>query len=386
MHPKSVKIFFALFFIVFFIFISTSVAQAAIVPCGTSANPQECGICDIFQLGQNGINYLMFTFAPIVFTGVALYAGYLLLTSRGKSTALSSATKILWDTALGVIIIFMAWLITTTILQSLAGDKNYAKEWYKIECTDPTISRSKLPGNGPGGSPFSCSADPTTLGADKKSKFTVSGNSTTGDLNCTWPDPLDGSYEGGKPDGPCEATVVFGSQTISASLNVSVSDSASPPKTGNVLCKVGQTGSSGTCNSPQSEATTHNEPFPRKNSSELDSLVSCIKSKLPGENLGSIFTYDQGHEICNYTRGQRTCSSCSHAINSCHYGGRNGSQGAQAVDFGNEAIGDKIINAANQCGAKSAGARCETAGGQRVPCNSSGANHVHVNSGTCDAN
>ena len=65
-----------------------------------------------------------------------------------------------------------------------------------------------------------------------------------------------------------------------------------------------------------------------------------------------MFTFDHAHKSCNYTRGQPTCESCSHTVNSCHYGGTSGSDGALAVDFGNEKNADKIMAAAQQCGAK----------------------------------
>ena len=94
------------------------------------------------------------------------------------------------------------------------------------------------------------------------------------------------------------------------------------------------------------------------------------------------------HELCNYTRGQRSCTtSCSHAVNSCHYGGKTGSEGALAVDFGNQAIGDRIIQAAIACGVPSNKARCENVAGKNVGCASgSGANHVHISAASCDAN
>lgn len=138
-----------------------------------------------------------------------------------------------------------------------------------------------------------------------------------------------------------------------------------------------------TCSNPQALAAANNEPYPARNSGELSALMACIKSRLPGKSLGSQFTFDQDHPLCNYTRGARTCGGCSHAVNSCHYGGRTGQDGALAVDYGNQAIGDQIIQAALTCGAKDA--RCENASGQKVACGAS-ANHVHVSSKSCDAN
>lgn len=136
------------------------------------------------------------------------------------------------------------------------------------------------------------------------------------------------------------------------------------------------------CSDPQQLAQQNNEPYPAKNAPETDALLNCVKTKLSGQNLGEISTYDKSHDICNYSRGKTTCGSCSHSASSCHYGGPSGTQGSLAIDFGNETIGNQIIQAVNQCGgAKSA--RCETASGTTVACNNQSANHVHVSLSSC---
>ncbi len=139
------------------------------------------------------------------------------------------------------------------------------------------------------------------------------------------------------------------------------------------------------CENPSALAQKYNEPYPQKNASELETLMNCIQRQLPGQDLGGVFTYEESNKLCNYTRGQPICGTCAHAVNSCHYGGRSGSNGALAVDYGNEKLGNQIIQAANVCKAKS-GARCENAKGQSVSCSDSSATHVHVNAGSCDSN
>ena len=137
----------------------------------------------------------------------------------------------------------------------------------------------------------------------------------------------------------------------------------------------------------------NNASFPIKRAPDLNNLLSCISNRLNqplpadgGANAfyGSMFTLDNSSLLCNYTRADKHCdSSCSHAANSCHYGGRNGTEGSLAADFGNERNGDIIIQAALACGAKSG--RCENASGRTLSC-SSGATHIHISSASCDAN
>lgn len=170
---------------------------------------------------------------------------------------------------------------------------------------------------------------------------------------------------------------------------------AGPPTTSQPPPTTSQPPSGDACNNQQTLAQQHNTAQSARRAPELEQLLTCIASKLgqtlPAEGgsnsfYGSLFTFDHSSPLCNFTRGDRHCdSSCSHATNSCHYGGSNGTQGSLAADFGNERNGDSIIQAAIECGAKSG--RCENAAGVNVGCViGSGANHVHISSRSCDAN
>ena len=143
------------------------------------------------------------------------------------------------------------------------------------------------------------------------------------------------------------------------------------------------------CNSSALLAEKYNTYYPARNAPDLVQLMTCIESKISPWLLGSTFTVDISHPSCNYTRGATICeNSCSHVLNSCHYGGQSGSKGALAVDYGSENIGGDLIDAAKACGAKAA--RCENSAGQDVGRSGSackaGANHVHISAGSCDAN
>lgn len=132
-------------------------------------------------------------------------------------------------------------------------------------------------------------------------------------------------------------------------------------------------------------AASNNTRYPAGEDQELVNLMNCIRGRLGNVDLGSIATIDSV-EMCNYTRANGQCGvTCNHSPNSCHYGGSNGSNGAKAVDYGNEKMyGDAIIQAAYACGAKPGGARCENSAGRTLPCSDPAANHVHVTSASCD--
>jgi hypothetical protein len=285
--------------VILFVTLSQTVLAVSwwpLVPCGTSVNPTPCNRCDLLKLLKNIIDFVLMGLMPPVAAILFVWGGFLILMGGANPGLISQGKTIFWNTAIGVAIVSSSWLITNTIIRSLAAD-NIAPEWWNLECRVTTVAQPQ-------------------------------------------------------PQPPVSPVV--------------------PP----------------TCSQPAQLALSNNEPFPKKNAPELDSLISCIQSRLSGQNLGSQFTFDNSFELCNYTRGQRTCTtSCSHAVNSCHYGGRTGTEGSLAVDFGNEAIGDSIIQAAVSCGVSGSKARCENAAGINVGCSSgSGATHVHVSAASCDAN
>jgi len=90
------------------------------------------------------------------------------------------------------------------------------------------------------------------------------------------------------------------------------------------------------CSDLQGLAQKNNVPYPRTNSSALNTLITCVRtdpSVVGLLDLRQIYTYEQTNNTCNYTRGVATCGGCAHSINSCHYGGSSGTQGSEAADF-----------------------------------------------------
>lgn len=98
------------------------------------------------------------------------------------------------------------------------------------------------------------------------------------------------------------------------------------------------------CSDPQRLAQQYNVPFPARNAPELDALISCVNSRLGNFiDQNQIFTFERNNSLCNYTRGNRVCGNCAHRVNSCHYGGPNGTNGALAVDFNERGISEQEL-------------------------------------------
>ena len=165
------------------------------------------------------------------------------------------------------------------------------------------------------------------------------------------------------------------------------------------VSSIDQAGSS-FCSTPQFMAQQNNVPYPATNDPDLGRLVSCITARV--SSVGEISSFDKSNTLCNYTRGQRTCTpTCSHTVNSCHYGGSAGRTGSYAVDFGgspgtgNEGvIGPQILQAAAACSAELniplKRSTCEAAtavtpgGDNAVPCADPRATHAHITIAKCE--
>ncbi len=68
----------------------------------------------------------------------------------------------------------------------------------------------------------------------------------------------------------------------------------------------------------------------------LTAVMSCIERDAIVQALldrSQIYTYERSNPACNLTRGYAVCGGCAHGRNSCHYGGKTGTQGAMGVDY-----------------------------------------------------
>ncbi len=103
--------------------------------------------------------------------------------------------------------------------------------------------------------------------------------------------------------------------------------------------------SSPLCSNPAGLAARYNTVFPfNQNAPELNQLISCVNSRLGSFiDQSQIYTFERNNPLCNYTRGQPICGSCAHRVNSCHYGGPNGTQGSLAVDFNAQGISEQDL-------------------------------------------
>lgn len=104
-----------------------------LVPCGTSVNPAPCNQCDLLRLLKNIIDFVLIGLMPPAAAILFVWGGFLILMGGANPGWITQGKSIFWNTAIGVAIISSSWLITNTIVRSLAAD-NIAPEWWKFEC------------------------------------------------------------------------------------------------------------------------------------------------------------------------------------------------------------------------------------------------------------
>ncbi len=144
------------FFVLFLFAVAPFAAHAGIigvegpiVPCGllndapgtpdiNEKNP--CTICHIPVLLKNLIDYMTYYIAiPLAFVMFGV-AGFFLIVSGGSPQRVQKGRQLVYNTVIGLVIVFVSWLVISEILKLLAGEnkfKNLAQPWYQITI-DPT--------------------------------------------------------------------------------------------------------------------------------------------------------------------------------------------------------------------------------------------------------
>ena len=94
---------------------------------------QPCNRCELLHLGKNILDFTLVGIMPPLAAILFVWGGFLILMGGANPGLISQGKNIFWNTAIGVAIISSSWLITNTIIRSVAAD-NIAPEWWKFEC------------------------------------------------------------------------------------------------------------------------------------------------------------------------------------------------------------------------------------------------------------
>lgn len=129
---------YSIYFLVvtFFSAASAVFAQEGLVPGGRDGDykPGGYGICEFVELVNNIMLFiigLLSLLAVIVF----MYAGFMMVSSRGSATQISRAKSYFANLLIGAAIMFAAFLIVNTVLTILLASGSRALGWEEVECS-----------------------------------------------------------------------------------------------------------------------------------------------------------------------------------------------------------------------------------------------------------
>ncbi|MEO0084632.1 MAG: hypothetical protein ABIJ94_02765 [candidate division WOR-3 bacterium] len=110
--------------------------NGGLVPCrGTPGCP--CTFCHFFYLIQKIINFITLKFVPTVAILLVIIGGAFYLFNFGNTNNVKKGTDILIGVAVGILIIYGAWIIINTLLiKFVRGDvlENFPENWFTIKC------------------------------------------------------------------------------------------------------------------------------------------------------------------------------------------------------------------------------------------------------------
>lgn len=102
-----------------------------LVPCGTKTCP--CKLCDFFIMFDNIVRFVLFKLVPPVAVLMLMIGGVMFFLAGGNPGSLSKAQGLLKSVALGLLIIYGAWLLINSFFLAIgvAEWTNLKEGWFK---------------------------------------------------------------------------------------------------------------------------------------------------------------------------------------------------------------------------------------------------------------
>lgn len=117
----------------------TDTFTGQLVPCGAEGSDDMCGYCDLFTLGQNAINFMVYL-AVILAVLLFVYAGFTFMTSVGNAGKVSHAKGLFMKAFIGLIIVLASWLIVDLVMKSFFDETAFGP-WNPI-CNQDDLDAS----------------------------------------------------------------------------------------------------------------------------------------------------------------------------------------------------------------------------------------------------
>ncbi len=119
-----------------------------LVPCGTEGCP--CTLCDLFVMFSRIINYVLFEIVPVVAVLMIAIGGFMFMLAyagKGGPDTLSKARALLKSVAIGLILIYAAWIIINSFFMVIGVNEwtGLREGWWKIDCESSVPSSGSSP-------------------------------------------------------------------------------------------------------------------------------------------------------------------------------------------------------------------------------------------------
>jgi hypothetical protein len=119
--------------------------QGGLVPCGRSCDDPctaececaPCTLCHLFVLAKRVIDFLTLNILFPLAVLMIVIGGVMFLTAAGDPGRIGTAKKILTSVVIGLVIIFLAWLIVDTIIMFITKSGSPFQNWTTIDCPVP---------------------------------------------------------------------------------------------------------------------------------------------------------------------------------------------------------------------------------------------------------
>ncbi|MBI3671426.1 hypothetical protein HY249_01370 [Candidatus Azambacteria bacterium] len=121
-------------------------AADGLVPCGNQYDAttgkilNPCTLCHLYQLTQKIIHFLMFTIAPTLGVLVISWGGFKILIAGGDPGAKQAGYKAITTAAVGLLIVFSAWIVINEFLLFFSSQKGggtatiLSNPWTEVNC------------------------------------------------------------------------------------------------------------------------------------------------------------------------------------------------------------------------------------------------------------
>ncbi len=125
--------------------IAGPVFASGLVPCG-GPGEKACDLCFLFSMIKGVVDFFLFTIIPLAAVLIFAVCGFNLMANRGNPDTTSKTKKVLYSTAIGLIIVFAGWALVNTIFTAIGFTTWQSSEgkWWKFElvCESPVDNQN----------------------------------------------------------------------------------------------------------------------------------------------------------------------------------------------------------------------------------------------------